>query len=86
MLDRDQLNAGEEALVQLVMEKPVVAYQGDRFVIRYYSPVTTIGGGVVIDPRAPKQKRFREDVLEELSKKEEGTLYERILLELENKT
>lgn len=85
LLDRDQLNAGEEALVQLVMEKPVVAYQGDRFVIRYYSPVTTIGGGVVIDPRAPKQKRFREDVLEELSKKEEGTLYERILLELENK-
>lgn len=85
LLDRDQLNPGEEALVQLVMEKPVVAYQGDRFVIRYYSPVTTIGGGVVIDPRAPKQKRFREDVLEELSKKEEGTLYERILLELENK-
>ena len=28
LLDRDQLNAGEEALVQLVMEKPVVAYQG----------------------------------------------------------
>ncbi len=72
LLDRDQLNAGEEALVQLVMEKPVVAYQGDRFVIRYYSPVTTIGGGVVIDPRAPKQKRFREDVLEELSKKEDS--------------
>ena len=84
LLDRDQLNAGEEALVQLVMEKPVVAYQGSlRDTLLF--PVTTIGGGVVIDPRAPKQKRFREDVLEELSKKEEGTLYERILLELENK-
>jgi len=85
LLDRDQLNPGEEALVQLVMEKPVVAYKGDRFVIRYYSPVTTIGGGVVIDPQAPKQKRFREDVLEGLSLKEEGSLYERVLLELENK-
>ncbi len=85
LLDREQLNPGEEALVQLVMEKPVVAYKGDRFVIRYYSPVTTIGGGVVIDPQAPKQKRFREEVLEELSMKEEGSLYERILLELENK-
>lgn len=85
LLDREQLNPGEEALVQLVMEKPVVAYKGDRFVIRYYSPVTTIGGGVVIDPQAPKQKRFKEEVLEELSMKEEGSLYERVLLEMENK-
>ncbi len=86
LLDREQLNPGEEALVQLVMEKPVVAYKGDRFVIRYYSPVTTIGGGVVIDPQAPKQKRFNEEVLEKLSMKEEGSLYERVLLEMENKS
>lgn len=85
LLDREQLNPGEEALVQLVMEKPVVAYKGDRFVIRYYSPVTTIGGGIIIDPNAPKQKRFNEEVLEGLSLKEEGSLYDRILLELENK-
>ncbi len=85
LLDREQLNPGEEALVQLVMEKPVVAYKGDRFVIRFYSPVTTIGGGVVIDPQAPKQKRFKEEVLEELSMKEEGSLYERVLLEMEHK-
>ena len=58
---------------------------GDRFVIRYYSPVTTIGGGVVIDPRAPKQKRFREDVLEELSKKEGRHALRAHSLELENK-
>lgn len=85
LLDRDQLDPGEEALVQLVMERPVVAYKGDRFVIRYYSPVTTIGGGIIIDPRAAKQKRFREDVLEELSIKEEGSLYDRVLFELENR-
>lgn len=85
LLDREQLNPGEEALAQLVMEKPVVAFKGDRFVIRYYSPVTTIGGGVIIDPQAPKQKRFKEEVLEGLSLKEEGSLYDRILLELENR-
>ncbi len=85
LLDREQLNPGEEALVQLVMEKPIVAYKGDRFVIRYYSPVTTIGGGVIIDPNAPKQKRFNEAVLAGLSLKEEGTLYDRLLLELESK-
>ncbi|NLB89436.1 MAG: selenocysteine-specific translation elongation factor [Syntrophomonadaceae bacterium] len=84
LLDRDELTAGDEAYVQIVMEKPVVCYKGDPFVIRYYSPVTTIGGGVIIDPNAPKQKRFKEDVLEQLAMKEEGTLDEVIIHEMES--
>lgn len=84
LLDRDELLPGEESYAQLVMEKPVVAAKGDRFVIRYYSPVTTIGGGTIIDPTAAKQKRFREDVLDELAIKEEGTLYDILLHELES--
>ncbi|MEQ8173869.1 MAG: selenocysteine-specific translation elongation factor [Syntrophomonadaceae bacterium] len=84
LLDRDELIPGEEAYAQIVMEKPVVAHKGDRFVVRYYSPVTTIGGGTIIDPQAPKQKRFREDVLEDLVVKEEGTLYDLLIHELEN--
>lgn len=84
LLDRDELTAGDEAYVQIVMEKPVVCYKGDPFVIRYYSPVTTIGGGIIIDPNAPKQKRFREDVLEQLVMKEEGSLDEVIIHEMES--
>ena len=66
------------------MEKPVVAYKGDRFVIRYYSPVTTIGGGIIIDGNAPKQKRYKEEVLDQLAIKEEGSLYDVVLYELES--
>ena len=66
LLDRDELTPGEEAFVQIVMEKPVVAYKGDPFVIRYYSPVDTIGGGTILDPNAPHQKRFKEEVLNEI--------------------
>jgi len=84
LLDRDELGPGEEAYAQIVMEKPVVAFKGDPFVVRYYSPVDTIGGGTVIDPNAPKQKRFKEDVLNDLAVKEEGSLYDLILHELEN--
>ncbi len=84
LLDRDELGPGEESFAQIVMEKPVVAFKGDLFVIRYYSPVDTIGGGTVIDPNAPKQKRFREDVLNDLAVKEEGSLYDLVLHELEN--
>jgi selenocysteine-specific elongation factor len=84
LLDRDELGPGQEAYAQIVMEKPVVAYKGDPFVIRSYSPVHTIGGGTVIDPNAPHQKRFKESVLNELTIKEEGSLYDVILHEIEN--
>lgn len=84
LLDRDELLPGEETYAQIVMERPVVGFKGDPFVIRFYSPVTTIGGGTIIDPNAPKQKRFKEEILNELSVKEEGSLSEMILYELES--
>ncbi|CFW99049.1 Translation elongation factor, selenocysteine-specific [Syntrophomonas zehnderi OL-4] len=84
LLDRDELLPGEEAYAQIVMEKPIVAYKGDPFVIRYYSPVNTIGGGSIIDPNAPRQKRFREEVLNDLAVKEEGSLYDVVLHEIES--
>ncbi|MDD2510585.1 MAG: selenocysteine-specific translation elongation factor [Syntrophomonas sp.] len=83
LLDRDELQPGQESYAQIVMEKAVVCQKGDPFVIRYYSPVTTIGGGGIIDPHAPKQKRFREEVLDQLVMKEEGSLYDLILQEME---
>ena len=83
LLDRDELLPGEEGYVQIAMEKPVVAYKGDAFVLRYYSPVTTIGGGTIIDPVAPKQKRFRDEVLAAMALKEESSLYDLLLRELE---
>lgn len=83
LLDQDELHPGEEGYVQIVMEKPVVGHKGDPFVIRYYSPVTTIGGGTIIDANAVKQKRFKEETLNELIVKEEGNLAEMLLYELE---
>src|SRR5207247_9012245 len=51
--------AGERGLARLMLETPVVARGGDRFVLRSFSPVTTIGGGVVLDPFAPPHTRLR---------------------------
>jgi selenocysteine-specific elongation factor len=53
-----ELPPGEEALAQLRLEHPLVARAGDRFVVRSYSPVRTIGGGLVLEPLAPKRKRL----------------------------
>jgi selenocysteine-specific elongation factor len=51
---------GQTGLARLLLEKPIVARGGDRFVIRSFSPVTTIGGGVVLDPFPPKRPRVSE--------------------------
>ena len=50
---------GQRGVARLVLETPVVARGGDRFVLRSFSPVTTIGGGVVLDPFAPPRTRLR---------------------------
>ncbi len=56
--DGEPLQPGSSGLVQLRLESPVVARANDRFVIRFYSPVTTIGGGVILDPWAPRRGRL----------------------------
>ena len=65
LLDRDELEPGEEANAQLVLDAPLAVVAGDRFVVRSYSPVTTVGGGVILDPLSAKHKRFAQEVLEE---------------------
>ena len=51
---------GEVGLARLVLERPLVARGGDRFVLRSFSPVGTIGGGVVLDPFPPQRPRVSE--------------------------
>jgi selenocysteine-specific elongation factor len=72
LLDRDQLEPGEDALVQIHLDRPLVAHRRDRFIIRSYSPMTTIGGGVVVDPVPAKHRRFRSVVLAALKELESG--------------
>jgi len=56
VLPRDPISPGGRGLARLALEAPVVARGGDRFVIRSYSPVHTIGGGVVLDPCPPVRR------------------------------
>lgn len=57
LFDREVLKPGEEAVVQLRMEQMTAMKAGDHFVIRFYSPVETIGGGVVLNPNGVKRKK-----------------------------
>ena len=57
LMDRDEMAPGDEADVQILLQESVVTWPGDRFVLRSYSPVTTIGGGSVLNVAPPKRKR-----------------------------
>ncbi len=57
-----QLNPGEDAFAQLRLAEPMLVLPGDRFVIRQFSPVATIGGGVVVDTSILPVRRRAEDV------------------------
>lgn len=72
ILDKEEVKPGERAYVQLRLEKPVTAQRNDRYVIRSYSPMHTIGGGVIIEPVAQKAKRFGAAYIEHIKIKEEG--------------
>ena len=63
LLDRDALSAGEECYVQFRLEEPMALRRGDRYIIRFYSPIITVGGGKILDTLPAKHKRNREEVL-----------------------
>ncbi len=56
LLDRAELAPGDQAFAQIRLDHPIAALRGDRFVVRSYSPVRTIGGGTILDPLPRKHK------------------------------
>ncbi|HZK00653.1 MAG TPA: selenocysteine-specific translation elongation factor [Tissierellaceae bacterium] len=72
LLDKEILRPGEEAYAQLRLEEEIVAKRADRFIIRFYSPMFTIGGGMVLEPNPKKRRSLDRDAIEELQIKEYG--------------
>ena len=66
LLDREELQPGEKACVQLRLDSPVCCLKNDKYVIRSYSPVRTIGGGRILNPVAQKHKLFDKNIVKGL--------------------
>jgi selenocysteine-specific elongation factor len=71
-LDRTQVEPGETAFARFRLEGPLVAQPGDRFVIRSYSPIVTIGGGTLLDIDPPRFKRRTPALVSHLALLREG--------------
>lgn len=69
LLDRDVLDPGESSFARLEMENPMALCMGDRFVVRFYSPLETIGGGIILETDVFREKRFQPGILERLEQR-----------------
>jgi selenocysteine-specific elongation factor len=76
LVDRPALEPGQAAPARLRLEAPVAALPGDRFVVRSYSPIVTIGGGTLLDVAPPRFRRKAPALLAHLHLLERGEPHE----------
>jgi len=77
---KEELTPGEKAFSQIRFKEPVTVMAGDRFIIRRFSPLMTIGGGEILD--VSPRRRNRDERLRDLAVLEEGTLQDKILVKV----
>ena len=83
LLGQRTLEPGQSAFVQIRLEEPTFALPGDRFIIRQYSPMVTIGGGKILDADTGQTSSDRSDVIERLEFIRDGTVDEQLLAVIE---
>ena len=64
LLDRDTLQPGDSAYVQLRLKEPALLLSGDSYILRMSSPAVTVGGGIVLDPFPPRRRRRNSEAIE----------------------
>jgi selenocysteine-specific elongation factor len=82
LLDVDNVEPGDVAWAQLRLRQPLAVVSGDRFIVRSPSPSLTIGGGLVVEPRARRHRRHDPAVLGRLELLSRGDPLELVLAAL----
>jgi selenocysteine-specific elongation factor len=85
LLDRERLEPGESAWVQLRFREPIAVLRNDRFIVRRPSPSETLGGGEIVDPNPPRHRRFRPETIAALETLAAGAPDEILLQALEQR-
>lgn len=79
LLGQDELEPGGRSFARVRLEQPAFALPGDRFIVRQYSPMTTLGGGAILDSHPPRARRADRSVVERLRVLRDGTTADRVL-------
>ncbi len=78
LLETDELLPGQKGYAQLKFDQDIIARNQDRFIIRFFSPVLTIGGGVILDMLAPRHRRRDGNVIAQLENRNSADLSRRV--------
>jgi len=79
LLGMNELSPGGEAYAQLRLEQPIILQHGDRYILRFYSPMETLGGGMVLNPHTRRHKQTTmKQSLDKLSVLEKGNLEDKL--------
>ena len=73
LLDSEELRGGESCYARFRLREPLPCKRGDRFVVRFYSPIETIGGGVILDSSPKRQRSYKKLAPEALRIREHGS-------------
>lgn len=89
IIQNKEIGPGEEGFARIRLEGPLVSMSGDRFIIRRFSPLETLGGGTILDTNPEigkiRLKRKKSDIINELKIFEGGSLEERLSLKILSK-
>ena len=78
LLGQDSLEPGATAFAQIHLERPTFALPGDRFIVRQYSPMVTVGGGEIVDAQPRRHRRMDAEVTRALQSFKTASLDERV--------
>jgi selenocysteine-specific elongation factor len=81
LYEKEEVKAGESCYGQFRLQTPVITMSGDRYIIRRFSPLETLGGGEVLNPSP--QRRRKKDGIHDLETLHKGSLEEKISLKIE---
>jgi selenocysteine-specific elongation factor len=79
LLGQDTLEPGASAFARVRVERPAFAMAGDRFIIRQYSPMTTLAGGEILDAQPPRSRRSDPSLVDRLRVFKDGSTADKVL-------
>lgn len=82
LLDKREMQPGEEGYVQFRLDEPIVVAAGDPYIARLQTPMYTIGGGMILDASDQKLKRLKDEITMRLVEKEQGLTSEESWVEV----
>lgn len=80
LYDREELKPGDSCYSQFRFQEPLAVMTGDRYIVRRFSPLLTIGGGEILDPFPVRRKK--KEGYDDLKVFEKGTLKEKLLMKV----